>query len=326
MTSRRLFLRGAAVLGTALGTSTGARSQPRPGARIGWISYTPPGPALDAFQAGMRALGHAGGSEVGIEVRVVEPNPERVRAALEELQALPVALVVAQAAVAPVAHRVNAGRLPIVFAFSGDPVVAGMVDSFGRPGGNTTGMSFLSLELVGKRIEVMREIAPSVRRVAILANPQHPGEKAEQRASLDAAQRMNVQTSYVQILPGEATDAAFERIRQERVQGIVVFQDAGMVARAASIAAFALKERLVAISGWAQFARSGFVATYGPNLEDVYRRLAGYADRLLKGARAADLPVELPTRVELVVNLASARALGLAIPQSLLVRADEVIQ
>jgi len=99
-----------------------------------------------------------------------------------------------------------------------------------------------------------------------------------------------------------------------------------MVARAASIAAFALRERLVAISGWAQFARSGFVATYGPNLEDVYRRLAGYADRLIKGARAADLPVELPTRVELVVNLKSAKALGLAIPQSLLVRADEVIQ
>ena len=322
MTSRRSFVLGAAALGTAIGTLAQSRS----GVRIGWVSYTPPGPALAAFQEGMRALGYAGGSEVGIEVRVVEPNPERVRAAFEELRALPVALIVAQAAIAPAVHRVNAGRLPIVFAFSGDPVVAGMVDSFGRPGGNTTGMSFLALELVGKRIEVMREIAPSVRRVAILANPQHPGEKAEQRASLDAAQRMNVQTSYVQILPGDTTDAAFERIRQERVQGLVVFQDAGMVARAASIAAFALRERLVAISGWAQFARSGFVATYGPNLEDVYRRLAGYADRLIKGARAANLPVELPTRVELVVNLKSAKALGLAIPQSLLVRADEVIQ
>jgi len=294
--------------------------------RIGWISYTAPGIALDAFQDGMRALGYSGANAIGIEVRVVEPNPDRVRAAVEELQQLPVALIVCQAAVAPVAHRLNAGRIPLVFAFSGDPVVAGMVESFGRPGGNTTGMSFLALELVGKRLEVMKEIAPSVRRVAILANPQHPGEKAELRASLEAAEHLRVQTSYVQILPGENPENAFDRIRQERVQGIVVFQDAGMVARAAKIAEFALKERLLAVSGWAQFAHAGFLATYGPNLADVYRRLAVYADRLLKGARAESLPVELPTRIELAINMKTAKALGLTVPQSLLLRADEVIQ
>jgi putative tryptophan/tyrosine transport system substrate-binding protein len=179
-------------------------------------------------------------------------------------------------------------------------------------------MSFMALELVGKRLEVMKEIAPSIRRVAILANPQHPGEKAEYRASVDAAQRMGVQTEYIQILPGENPDAAFERIRQERVQGIIVFQDAGMVARAARITEFALKERLPAVSGWAQFAQAGFLATYGPNLADV--------DRILKGARAGTLPVELPTRVELAVNLSTAKALGLSIPQSVLLRADQVIQ
>jgi putative ABC transport system substrate-binding protein len=135
-----------------------------------------------------------------------------------------------------------------------------------------------------------------------------------------------VQTSYVQILPGENPENAFDRIRQERVQGIVVFQDAGMVARAAKIAEFALKERLLAVSGWAQFAHAGFLATYGPNLDDVYRRLAVYADRLLKGARAGSLPVELPTRIELAVNMKTAKALGLHVPQSLLLRADEVIQ
>jgi putative ABC transport system substrate-binding protein len=256
---------------------------------------------------------------------VVEPNPDRVRAAIEELQKLPVALIVCQAAIAPVAHRINAGRTPLVFAFSGDPVVAGMVESFGRPGGNTTGMSFLALELVGKRLEVMKEIAPSVRRVAILANPQHPGEKAELRVSLEAAEHLGVQTSYIQILPGENPENAFDRIRQERVQGIVVFQDAGMVARAAKIAEFALKERLLAVSGWAQFAHAGFLATYGPNLDAVYRRLAVYADRLLKGASAGSLPVELPTRIELAVNMKTAKALGLTVPQSVLLRADEVI-
>jgi len=322
VTSRRSFL----VTIAALGAVTAARAQPASPLRIGWISYTAPGVAIDAFQDGMRALGHTGSNAVGIEVRVVEPDPERVRAAIEELQRLPVALIVCQAAVAPVAHRINAGRVPLVFAFSGDPVVAGMVESFGRPGGNTTGMSFLSLELVGKRLELMKEIAPSVRRVAIVANPQHPGEKAELKASLDAALRMGVQTAYVQILPRESPDAAFERIRHERVHGIIVFQDAGMVARAAQIAQFALKERLLAISGWAQFAQAGFLATYGPSLSDVYRHIAVYVDRLLKGARAESLPVELPTRIELVVNTKTAKALGVTIPRAMLLRADEVIQ
>ena len=148
----------------------------------------------------------------------------------------------------------------------------------------------MALELVGKRLEVMKEIVPSVRRVAILANPQHPGEKAELAASLDAAGRMGVKTAYVTILPGETPDAAFDRIRRERVDGIIVFQDAGMVSRAGLIAGFALKERLPAVSGWAQFAEAGFLATYGPNLQDVYRRLASYVDRILKGARADSLP------------------------------------
>lgn len=301
-----------------------AQSAPAP--RIGWISYTPPGVALDAFREGMRSLGYAGRNAAVVEVRVVEPNAEGVRAALDELQKLPVALVICQAAIGPVAHKVNAGRVPLVIAFSGDPVVAGMVESFGRPGGNTTGMSFMALELVGKRLEVLKEIAPSVRRVAIVANPQHPGEKAEFKASLDAAERLGIATSYVPILPGEGPEAAFDRIVQERVQGIVVFQDAGMVARAARIAEFALKERLMAISGWSQFAQSGFLATYGPNLNDAYRRLAHYADRLLRGVRAADLPVELPSRLELLVNMKTARALGITIPQSILLRAEEVIQ
>ena len=321
MTNRRNFL---AVM-AALGGISGARAQAPAGPRIGWISYSVPGPALDAFQEGMRSLGYAGRSAVGVEVRVVDANPDRVRAAVEELQKLGVAPIVCQAAIAPVVHRINAGRVPLVFAFSGDPVVAGMVESFARPGGNTTGMSFLALELVGKRLEVMKEIAPSVRRVAILANPQHPGEKAELKASLDAAGRIGVQTSYIQILPGENPDAAFDRIRRERVQGIIVFQDAGMVARGTQLAEFALRERLIAVSGWASFAQAGFLATYGPNLNDAYRHLAAYVDRLLKGARADSLPVELPTRFELVVNLKTARMLGVAIPQSVLLRADEVI-
>jgi putative ABC transport system substrate-binding protein len=322
VTNRRTFLLGIAALGTTIATP----AQSPPSRRIGWMSYSAPGPALDSFQEGMRALGYTGGNAIGVDVRVVEPKPERVRQAFDELQRSQVALIVCQAAVAPVVHRINAARVPLVFAFSGDPVVAGMAETFARPGGNTTGMSFLALELVGKRLEVMKEIVPSIRRVAILANPQHPGEKAEFKASVEAAERMGVQTPYIQLLPGENPDAAFERIRQERVQGIIVFQDAGMVVRAARIAEFALKERLPAVSGWAQFAQAGFLATYGPNLTDAFRHLADYVDRILKGARADTMPVELPTRVELAVNLKTAKTLGLTVPQSVLLRADQVIQ
>lgn len=319
---RRAFL----AAGAATFAATRVPAQAPAGTRIGWISYTPPGQTLAAFEDAARAQGYTGRNAMRVEVRVVEATPERVRAAVEELQAMPVALIVAQAAVAPVAYRASSGRVPILFAFSGDPAIAGMVESLGRPGGHATGVSFLALELVGKRLEVMKEIQPALRRVAILANPQHPGENAEKAASLAAAERMDVQTAYVPILPGDAPDAAFDRIRKERVQGIVVFQDAGMVARAARIAQFAVQERLLAVSGWRQFVDAGFVATYGPALEDGYRRLATYADRLLRGARAADLPVELPSRIELALNLATARTIGVTVPPTLLARADEVVR
>jgi putative ABC transport system substrate-binding protein len=323
MTSRRTFLAALA----AIGWMREVRAQASASAtRIGWISYSAPGSALDAFQDGMRGLGYAGPRAVGVEVRVVEPAQDRVRAAVEELQALPVSWIVCQGGAAPFAHRVNARRVPIIFAYSGDPVVAGMVDSFARPGGNATGLSFLSLELVGKRLEVLREIAPALRRVAILANPQHPGEKAELNASLEAAGRLGIQTTYLQWPPGESAEAVFERIRRERVQGIVVFPDNAMVMRASQIAEFAQREKLLAVSGWALFAHAGFIAAYGPNLKDAYRRLAAFADRMLKGTPASALPVELPSRFELVVNLKTARALGVTIPQSLVLRADETIE
>lgn len=319
ITRRRFLLAGAGALAAA------AHAQGPGGRRIGWISYTPPGEALAAFEDAAGVLGYAGRNAIAVDVRVVAPTEARVRAAVEALEAIPVAAIVAQAAVAPLVYRLSSGRVPVLFAFSGDPAVAGMVETFGRPGRHATGVSFMALELVGKRLEVMREIEPAVRRVAILANPQHPGENAEKAASIAAAERQGVATAYVPIRPDEATDAAFDRIRRERVQGVIVFQDAGMIARSTAIAEFAVRERLLAVSGWTQFARAGFVASYGPALDEGYRRLATFVDRVLKGAHAADLPVELPTRIELAVNLRTAKAIGVAIPSALRLRADEVI-
>lgn len=325
MNHRRQLLLGSAC-GLVCAPLAGLAQQVVPAPRIGWISVADPGIRVEEFREGLRALGYVGAREARIALRIAQRDAQSVRAVVDELLQLPVALIVAHVNAAPLVHRAADGRAPVVFAFSGDPVEAGLVASFARPGGNTTGMSFMALELVGKRLQMIKDIAPKTRRVAILANPQHPGEKAERRESLVAADRLALEAAYVEFDSAAGFEPALDIVRRQRCEGMVVFPDAGMLARAAKIAEFALEERLLCVSGWAEFAHAGCVASYGPNLSDGYRRLAHYADRILKGAHPSSLPVELPTRVEMVVNLKTARALGIAVPQSVVLRADEVIR
>jgi len=316
----------AAGLGGLMATLPGLAQAATPPSRIGWISVADPGIRVEEFRVGLRELGYVGPRELRIELRIAQRDPNSVRAAVDELLQLPVALIVAHINAAPLVQRAVAGRVPIVFAFSGDPVEAGLVTSYARPGGNSTGMSFMALELVGKRLELIRDLAPKSKRVSILANPLHPGEKGELKASLSAAEQLGLEVLYTEFLQGEGFDAALDKVRKQRCDAMVVFPDAGMLARAAQIAEFGLKERLLCVSGWAEFAKAGCIASYGPNLSEGYRRLASYVDRILKGAPPASLPVELPTRVEMVINLRTASALGLQISRTLLQRADEVIQ
>lgn len=318
------------VLGLGLGAwawPPASLAQPAAGPqRIGWVSVADPGIRVEEFRGGLRELGHVGPRELRIDVRIAQRDLPSVRAAVDELLQLPVALIVAHINAAPLVQRAVAGRVPIVFAFSGDPVEAGLVASYARPGGNTTGMSFMALELVGKRFELIKDMAPRSKRVAILANPMHPGEKAERHASLSAAEKLGLEVIATEFDPAQGLEAALDKIRKQRCDALVVFPDAGMLARAAQIAEFGLKERLMCVSGWAEFSHAGCIASYGPNLRDGYRRLAHYADRILKGAHPSSLPVELPARVEMVLNLKTAKALGITIPQSVLLRADEVIR
>ena len=325
MTRRRQVWLGAG-LGALTAPLASLAQQAGSAARIGWISVADPGIRVEEFREGLRGLGYVGARELRIDVRIAQRDPQSVRAAVDELMQLPVALIVAHINAAPLVQAAVAGRIPLVFAFSGDPVEAGLVTSFARPGGNSTGMSFMALELVGKRLELIRDIAPKSKRVAILANPLHPGEKAERKASLSAAEPLGLEVLYTEFDQSQGFEAALDKVRKQRCDGMVVFPDAGMLSRAAQIAEFALKERLLCVSGWAEFAQAGCIASYGPNLSDGYRRLAHYADRILKGAHPSSLPVELPTRVEMVLNLKTAKVLGIAIPQSVLLRADEVIQ
>jgi len=200
------------------------------------------------------------------------------------------------------------------------------VQSLARPGGNLTGMSFLTLELVGKRIELLREFMPQVKRIAALANPQHPGDQAERRVSETAAKTLGMELQYFESRNIGEVEPALDAIAKSGSQAAVMFPIATIMARRQRIAEWAIERRIPAISGWAQFADGGNLMSYGPNLRDSFRRLAIFVDKVLKGAKPADIPVELPTSVELVVNQRAATALGLTMPKSILLRADRVIE
>lgn len=201
-----------------------------------------------------------------------------------------------------------------------------MVDSLSRPGGQFTGITFLAYDLVAKRIEVLKEIVPALRRIAVIASPEHMGEPREFAASKAAADRLGLSQSYHPARNAAELEAALDGTRAARAEALVVFPDPLTNARRALISEFALRHRLPAVSGWAVYADSGLLLTYGPNLVDAWRRVAYFVDRVLKGAKPSELPVELPRSLEMVVNLKTARALGLTIPPLVLLRADRVIE
>lgn len=301
-----------------------AQRSPR---RIGWISTdrAAGNTGYSAFQDGLRAAGYRIGVDLVIEERWGEGSFDALERLAPELVRTRPEVIVTQG---PAMRYLIATKtdIPIVFGFSGDPVAAGYVESFARPGRNATGVSFLALDLVGKRMELLREAMPAMKRVAIAANPNHAGESSELRVSREAAARVGFDLEYFQVRNQAELDAALAGAVKARSEALMLFPDAGMMRYAEPIAAYSVRERIPAISGWSIFVRRGNVFSYGPNLEQGYGRLAYYVDRILRGARASDIPVELPTRVELAVNLRTAQAIGLPIPASVLQRADEVIR
>jgi putative tryptophan/tyrosine transport system substrate-binding protein len=296
--------------------------------RIGWLANdrADNSPFFDAFRDGLRDLGYIEGRNLVIEARWGEGSAERLdQLAIELVRSKP-EIIVTQGG--PATHPVmRAGAtMPVVFGYSGDPVEAKVVNSFARPGHNFTGVSFLSLELVGKRMEFLKKALPGLKRVAIIARPEHPGEQGELRASQAAAKSLGLVIDYYPVRKETDLEDAFAALMKSRSEAIVAFPDALMMRYSEKIAAFAVNNRIPSISGWAQFAERGNLMSYGPNLRDIFRRLATYVDRIIKGAKPADLPVELPTTVELVVNMKAAKALGIKIPQSILVQATKVIE
>jgi putative ABC transport system substrate-binding protein len=295
--------------------------------RIAWFSGAGSrvSPFLDAFRKGMQELGYEDGRNIDISVHYNDGTPGRAEALGREILASRPALVVSQGATVNAVYRLKP-EVPVVFGFSGDPVEAGFVQSLARPGGNMTGMTFLSLDLVAKRIETLREVLPQLKRVAVLANPQHAGEKKERSASEQAARGLGLEVVYLPVTTQAEIEPALAAAQKARCEAVDVYPDALMANSAERIAEIANREKLATVSGWSLFPDSGMLMSYGPNQREVFRRIASYADKILRGARPADLPVELPTTVELVVNVRTARALGIKLPQTLLARADRLIE
>jgi putative ABC transport system substrate-binding protein len=324
---RRSFLIGSAA---TLAVARRANAQPSGdrAARIGVLSVSG-APAMALFVEGLRdglaALGYVEGRHFALETRSAENDPEQVSRLFRELERLPVSIIVTQGPATYIVSKIER-RVPVVFGYSGDPIEAGIAPSLARPGGTMTGQTYLSVELNGKRIELLRDALPHIRRIAIIANPGHPGEHLEIADSRNAARRFAIEVDYLQAKSPAEIDAALASLDGAPPDAIIALPDALLVQERKRVIDFALRKKIPVVSGWAVFANSGALFTYGPNLAASYRRLAVYVDRILRGASPADLPIERPVVFELVVNRRVARELGVELPPEFLARADEVIE
>ena len=318
-----------AALFALAGGSRGARAQPAAKiARIGFLSFNGGGDprGRDGFVRGLRELGYVDGRNIVVEYRDADGKAEHLAALAAELVALKVALIVAPSTPAAQAAKQATMTIPIVFAGAADPVADGFVVSLARPGGNVTGLSNLGADLVGKRLELLKQAVPKLTRVAVLWGLA-PGRTPEDmlKSAGIAARALGIQLQLVEV-PGPADlDRAFTEMTRARADALTILPVATFFSERKQIIEMAARNRLPAIYTSRGFVADGGLMAYGADLPELLRRAATYADRILKGARPSELPVEQATKFELVINRATAKALGLTIPQTVLLNADEVI-
>jgi len=323
---RRQFL--AATLIASLAPRLADAQTPGKVARVGWLTAQQASsltPFLDALRAGLADYGYQEGRNLTIDYRFADDVFERVPRLADELVRIPVDLLVAQgAALFEISNR-NI-PVPIVYAISADPVSAGFATTLARPRGNMTGLSLMAVELNGKRLELLQEILPGLRRVAVVGNPEHPGAHLERAFSEETGRRLGLVIEYAPTRNMDELTAALNAIAAAPPQAIVVLADGFAVQHRQRIIELGAKQSVPVVSGWPVFAQSGALFTYGPLITESYRRLAYYVDRVLKGAKPADLPIEQPSKFELVLNLKAAKALRVTFPPSVLARADRVME
>jgi putative ABC transport system substrate-binding protein len=318
-----------ALLGGAVAWPVSARAQQPPGKvpRIGFLGMaTASGHAsrLEGFRLGLRDLGYIEGANIIVDYRWAEDHYERLPELLAELIRSDVELIVTHTTPGALAAKQATTTIPIVM-LTGDPVASGIVTSVARPGGNITGQSFFSPELMAKRIELLRESMPGITQVAVLQNPDNPGNGTLLRAMEIAAQSLNVALLQFPVRGLDELESAFERVEQAHVDAIMVTDDPVLTAHVGTLVAFATKRRLLSI-GATELAEAGGLMGYGVDFVATFRRAASFVDKILKGAKPADLPIEQATKFEFILNLKTAKALGLTVSTATLLRADRVIE
>jgi len=302
---------------------------PRPVHRIGVLWNASPSvtrPLLAAFRHGLSERGYVEGEHFTIESRYAEENPGLLPGLAAEMVGLQVEVIVTSGAQAIQAVRQATHTIPVVMVAIGAPVEAGFVTSLARPGGNLTGLSLMAPELSGKRLELLKDTVPALSQVAVLANPANPITAVELRETQRAAQALQVQLHVVEVRGPQDLDAAFAALHRLRAEALMLVLDPLFISQRPRLAELTATSRLPAIYALREDAEAGALMAYGPHFPDLFRRAATYVDKILKGAKPADLPVEQPTKFELVINLKTAKALGITMPPSLLLLADEVIQ
>jgi putative ABC transport system substrate-binding protein len=322
---RRAFI--AAVVGGLLSAPLAVEGQIR---RVGYLtsgSATASTRSAEAFRQGLHELGWVEGQNIVIDWRFGEGRHDRLPDLAAELVRLRVSVIVAGPTPPAVAAKQATGTIPIVMTNTADPLELGLVASLARPGGNVTGLAYsVNLEIFGKGLELLKEAVPRIRRVAVLWNPANPAQASAIGHVKAAARLLGVQLQLLPVRGPEEFDAAFAAMARERAEGLFIVAESLFIVHRARLADLAAKHRLPTMHGLRENVEAGGLLSYGPNVAASWRRAAVFVDKILKGARAADLPVEQPTTYELVINLRAARALGLTIPSAMLTRADTIIE
>ena len=291
--------------------------------RIGWLGTD--SSRRDWIVEDLSDLGYVEGRNYQLVYRLASGNIERLPAIATEMAALKLDVIVAVSQPAVQAVR-QATTIPIVMFGVGDPVATGLVSNLTRPGGNITGLSQLSPELSAKRLALLKEVVPGVSRIAVLSNPTNPTNAVQIQDTRKAARTLGVSLQLLEVRKAQDLDGAFQSAARERAGALLTLDDLLIFTERARIVALAANGRLPGMYGWPQFPQAGGLMSYGADFRNMYRRAAAFIDKILRGARPADLPVEQPTTFQLVLNLKTAKVLGVMVPQSILVRADQVIE
>ena len=294
--------------------------------RVGVLVFSTPtaDPNVPVFREALRAAGYVEGRNLALEFRYAEGKPERLKLLAEELAQLRPDLIYAIGGdVVPFAQRATR-TIPIVGLMSLDPVRAGIVPNLAHPGGNLTGFTFLLSELAGKRLEFLREVMPKLARVAIVWNPDHPDPDFKDTEA--AASRFGIRLLPIEVRKPEELEGALAMVTRDRAEAMIVVSSRLMFLRQTQLLDFAAKGRIPLVTGFGSWVQDGALLSYGPNIDEIVRRSVIHVDKILRGAKAGDIPIEQPTRFELIISMRAARTLNLTVPQSLLARADRVLE